>query len=99
MAIASEGDSAYGCREVAEEIGVVGFRLVNQLFVRKALHYLGETTGTARKCVIRGFRAHTRQCAYERLQHFHLSKSTYQVDSTPSQLLMNRSPFPTGPTQ
>ena len=41
MDIASEGDSADGFRKVAEVIGVVGFRLVNQLFGLKALHYLG----------------------------------------------------------
>jgi hypothetical protein len=42
MAIASEGGSADGCRKVAEEMGVVRFRLLNQLFVSKALHYLGD---------------------------------------------------------
>jgi hypothetical protein len=53
---------------------------------------LSTTSGTARKCVIR---AQTQHCAYERLQHFHLSMAAYQVDYTPSQLLMNRSPFST----
>jgi hypothetical protein len=40
---------------------------------------ISTTSGTARKCVIR---AHTQHCAYERLQHFHLSMAAYQVDYT-----------------